>query len=105
VLFLTDEKQPAGFSLSCLKIANGRNDPFSTIFPFWSGIWNGYTAEMFIEEETACATHATHATQKSASTILRDLRCVRDGRCILHRYQLHFYHTIPPVLVGCGSLF
>ena len=60
---------------------------------------------MFIEEETACATHATHATQKLASVILRDLRCVRDGRRILHCHQFRFYHTIPPVLVGCASLF
>lgn len=44
--------------------------------------------EEFIEEETAFATHATHATQKSASLFLRDLRCVRDGRCILHRHDL-----------------
>ena len=48
--------------------------------------------EEFIEEETAFATHATHATQKSASLFLRDLRCVRDGRCVLHRHDLAAVH-------------
>ena len=49
---------------------------------FWNFLYLGWiwalTARLFV----------AYATQNSASSSLRDLRCVRDGWCILHRHDL-----------------